>query len=97
MISASQFILCSQHFLVKQSVSYLRETISSFIKKLPFLPEVPYVQPLAMGTQIVLLLVAYDAYMCFVQDKLYQWIMRKHEEGSRITVADIVCHIQVIL
>ncbi|XP_042389370.1 uncharacterized protein LOC121981089 [Zingiber officinale] len=27
-------------------------------------------------------------------DKLYQWVMRKHEEGSRITVADIVCHIQ---
>ncbi|KAG6507453.1 hypothetical protein ZIOFF_032797 [Zingiber officinale] len=28
------------------------------------------------------------------KDKLYQWVMRKHEEGSRITVADIVCHIQ---
>ncbi|KAG6492821.1 uncharacterized protein LOC122001573 [Zingiber officinale] len=27
-------------------------------------------------------------------DKLYQWILRKHEEGSRITVADIVSHIQ---
>ncbi|CAL9079576.1 holocarboxylase synthetase [Musa troglodytarum] len=27
-------------------------------------------------------------------EKLYQWIMRKHEEGSRITVADIVTHIQ---
>ncbi|KAJ8465537.1 hypothetical protein OPV22_028089 [Ensete ventricosum] len=27
-------------------------------------------------------------------EKVYQWIMRKHEEGSRITVADIVTHIQ---
>ncbi|XP_074563954.1 uncharacterized protein LOC141820526 [Curcuma longa] len=27
-------------------------------------------------------------------EKLYQWMMRKHEEESRITVADIVAHIQ---
>lgn len=33
----------------------------------------------------------------FMQEKLYQWIVRKHEEGSRITVSDIVTHIQVLL
>ncbi|WOK99161.1 hypothetical protein Cni_G07873 [Canna indica] len=27
-------------------------------------------------------------------EKLYQWIVRKHEEGSRVTVADIVAHMQ---
>lgn len=29
-----------------------------------------------------------------VQEKLYQWILRKHEEESRLTVADIMSHIQ---
>ncbi|KAH7686554.1 hypothetical protein IHE45_04G113300 [Dioscorea alata] len=27
-------------------------------------------------------------------EKLYQWILRQHEEGSRVTVADIVTHMQ---
>ncbi|CAL9081389.1 unnamed protein product [Musa acuminata var. zebrina] len=27
-------------------------------------------------------------------EKLYQWIVRNHEEGSRVTIADIVTHIQ---
>ncbi|OAY84875.1 uncharacterized protein LOC109717089 [Ananas comosus] len=27
-------------------------------------------------------------------EKLYQWILRQHEEGSRLTVADILAHIQ---
>ncbi|CAO2179395.1 unnamed protein product [Urochloa humidicola] len=27
-------------------------------------------------------------------EKLYQWILRKHEEESRLTVADIMSHIQ---
>ncbi|KAL6615010.1 hypothetical protein ACP70R_037280 [Stipagrostis hirtigluma subsp. patula] len=27
-------------------------------------------------------------------EKLYQWILRKHEEESRVTVADIMSHIQ---
>ena len=30
-----------------------------------------------------------------VQEKLYQWILRMHEEESRLTVADIMSHIQV--
>lgn len=27
-------------------------------------------------------------------EKIYQWILRQHEEGSRVTAADIVSHIQ---
>jgi len=27
-------------------------------------------------------------------DKLYHWIVRQHEEGSRVTVSDILSHIQ---
>ncbi|KAH7652010.1 STAT transcription factor coiled coil domain-containing protein [Dioscorea alata] len=27
-------------------------------------------------------------------EKLYQWILRQHEEGSRVSVADIVAHLQ---
>ncbi|KAJ6801953.1 uncharacterized protein M6B38_192780 [Iris pallida] len=27
-------------------------------------------------------------------EKLYQWILRQHEEGSRVTTADIITHIQ---
>ncbi|WOL02982.1 hypothetical protein Cni_G11702 [Canna indica] len=27
-------------------------------------------------------------------EKLYQWIRRKHEEGSRLSVAEIIAHIQ---
>ncbi|KAJ0959916.1 hypothetical protein J5N97_000317 [Dioscorea zingiberensis] len=27
-------------------------------------------------------------------EKLYQWIVRQHEEGSRLTAADIVAHLQ---
>jgi hypothetical protein len=30
-----------------------------------------------------------------MQEKLYQWILRKHEEESRLIVADIMSHIQV--
>ena len=30
-----------------------------------------------------------------LQEKLHQWILRKHEEEERLTVADIMSHIQV--
>ncbi|CAL9107219.1 zinc finger A20 and AN1 domain-containing stress-associated protein [Musa troglodytarum] len=30
-------------------------------------------------------------------EKLYQWIVRKHEEGSRVSVSDIVTHIQNVM
>jgi hypothetical protein len=29
------------------------------------------------------------------QEKLYEWILRQHENGLRLTVADIASHIQV--
>jgi hypothetical protein len=30
-----------------------------------------------------------------LQEKLYQWILRKHDEEARLTVAEIMSHIQV--
>lgn len=30
-----------------------------------------------------------------MQEKLYQWILRKHDEEARLTVAEIMSHIQV--
>lgn len=32
---------------------------------------------------------------CFIQEKLYQWMVRQHEIGLRLTVSDIASHIQV--
>jgi hypothetical protein len=32
-----------------------------------------------------------------MQEKLYEWILRQHENGLRLTVADIATHIQVSL
>lgn len=34
--------------------------------------------------------------LCF-QEKLYQWIRRQQEEGSRVTTVDILNYIQVFL
>lgn len=33
----------------------------------------------------------------FPQEKLFQWILRQQEEGSRVTTADIVAYLQVSL
>jgi hypothetical protein len=31
-----------------------------------------------------------------MQDKLYHWILRQYEEESRLTISDIMAHIQVL-
>ncbi|KAJ8492989.1 hypothetical protein OPV22_014710 [Ensete ventricosum] len=38
--------------------------------------------------------ISYQAGERHAMEKLYEWILRKHEEGGRVTVADIVTHIQ---
>lgn len=45
------------------------------------------------------LLICVSAFNCwrfvFLQEKLYQWILRQQEEGSRVTTVDIVSYLQV--
>lgn len=45
------------------------------------------------------LLICVSAFKCwrfvFLQEKLYQWILRQQEEGSRVTTVDIVSYLQV--
>jgi hypothetical protein len=37
----------------------------------------------------------YSLFVSLEQEKLYEWILRQHENGLRLTVADIASHIQV--
>lgn len=44
-----------------------------------------------IGTYITL----YVSLLNTLQEKLYQWVLRQQEEGSRVTTVDIVAYLQV--
>lgn len=48
-----------------------------------------------MQSLIPYVLSSYRIVILSMQDKLYHWILRKYEEQSRVTIADIMAHIQV--